>query len=93
MPEEMMGVVPSSIKVPRLLASIIRNQYIGSEVSEDTIPYNGIWLMTRKMTRVTDVHTNLSLKEVFVSGMETSGISGRNGFTKSRNRTVARIHC
>jgi hypothetical protein len=26
MPEEMMGVVPSSIKVPRLLASIIRSQ-------------------------------------------------------------------
>jgi hypothetical protein len=52
MPEEMIGVVPSSINVPRLLASIIRSQYIGSEVSEDTMPYSGIWLMTRKMRRV-----------------------------------------
>jgi hypothetical protein len=52
MPEEMMGVIPNSIRVPRLLASIIRSQYRGSEVSEDTIPYRGIWLMTRKMRRV-----------------------------------------
>lgn len=52
MPEEMIGVIPNSIRVPRLLASIIRSQYRGSEVSEDTIPYRGIWLMTRKMRRV-----------------------------------------
>jgi hypothetical protein len=52
MPEEMMGVIPNSIRVPRLLASIIRSQYRGSEVSEDTIPYRGIWLMTKKMRRV-----------------------------------------
>lgn len=52
MPEEMMGVIPSSISVPRLLASIIRSQYRGSEVSDDTIPYRGIWLMTRKIRRV-----------------------------------------
>lgn len=38
MPEEIIGVIPSSIRVPRLLASIIRSQYRGSEVSEDTIP-------------------------------------------------------
>lgn len=38
MPDDMMGVVPSSINVPRLLASIIRSQYIGSEVSEETMP-------------------------------------------------------
>ncbi len=38
MPDEMMGVVPSSIRVPLLLANIIRSQYIGSEVSEDTMP-------------------------------------------------------
>lgn len=42
MPDEMIGVVPSSMSVPLLLASIIRSQYMGSEVSEDTIPYNGI---------------------------------------------------
>ena len=42
MPEEMMGVIPSSIRVPRLLASIIRSQYRGSEVSEETMPYRGI---------------------------------------------------
>lgn len=42
MPEEMIGVVPNSISVPRLLASIIRSQYRGSDVSEETIPYRGI---------------------------------------------------
>lgn len=47
-----MGVIPSSIRVPRLLANIIRSQYRGSEVSEETIPYKGIWLMTRKINRV-----------------------------------------
>lgn len=52
MPEEMMGVIPNSIRVPRLLANIMRSQYRGSEVSEDTIPYRGIWLMTKKMRRV-----------------------------------------
>jgi hypothetical protein len=38
MPEEIIGVIPSSIRVPRLLANIIRSQYRGSEVSEETIP-------------------------------------------------------
>lgn len=38
MPEEIMGVIPNSIRVPRLLASIIRSQYKGSEVSDETIP-------------------------------------------------------
>ena len=52
MPEEMMGVVPSSIKVPLLLANIMRSQYIGSEVSEDTMPYSGIWLITKNIRRV-----------------------------------------
>lgn len=33
-----MGVIPNSIRVPRLLASIIRSQYKGSEVSDETIP-------------------------------------------------------
>lgn len=37
-----MGVIPSSISVPLLLANIIRSQYMGSEVSEETMPYNGI---------------------------------------------------
>ena len=37
-PEEIIGVIPSSIRVPRLLANIIRSQYRGSEVSEDTMP-------------------------------------------------------
>ena len=38
MPEEIIGVVPSSINVPLLLANIMRSQYMGSEVSEDTMP-------------------------------------------------------
>ena len=42
MPDEIMGVVPSSIRVPRLLANIIRNQYSGSELSDETMPYRGI---------------------------------------------------
>lgn len=42
MPDEMMGVMPSSIKVPLLDASIIRSQYNGSELSELTMPYSGI---------------------------------------------------
>lgn len=37
-----MGVIPNSIRVPRLLANIIRSQYKGSEVSEETMPYRGI---------------------------------------------------
>ena len=48
----MIGVVPSSINVPLLLASIIRSQYNGSDVSEETMPYSGIWLMTKNMSRV-----------------------------------------
>ena len=42
MPDEIIGVIPISINVPLLLANIIRNQYIGSDVSEDTMPYKGI---------------------------------------------------
>lgn len=42
MPEDMMGVVPNSIKVPLLLANIILSQYKGSELSEETMPYRGI---------------------------------------------------
>jgi hypothetical protein len=38
MPDEMIGVVPSSINVPRLLASIMRSQYMGSDVSDETMP-------------------------------------------------------
>lgn len=52
MPEEIIGVIPSSISVPLLLANIIRSQYRGSDESEDTMPYKGIWLMIRKMSKV-----------------------------------------
>jgi hypothetical protein len=38
MPDDMMGVVPNSIKVPLLLANIILSQYKGSELSEETMP-------------------------------------------------------
>jgi len=38
MPDEMMGVIPSSIKVPLLLAIIMRSQYSGSDVSDETMP-------------------------------------------------------
>lgn len=52
MPDEIIGVIPNSMRVPLLEANIIRSQYRGSEVSEDTIPYRGIWLMTKNMSRV-----------------------------------------
>lgn len=47
-----MGIIPSSISVPLLLASIIRSQYSGSDESEDTIPYKGIWLITKNIMSV-----------------------------------------
>ena len=47
-----MGVVPSSISVPLLLAIIILSQYSGSDVSDETMPNKGIWLITKKMSRV-----------------------------------------
>lgn len=53
-PEEMIGVVPNSISVPLLDASIIRSQYSGSDVSLLTMPYKGICDITRKMRRVTE---------------------------------------
>lgn len=68
MPDETIGVIPSSIRVPRLLAIIIRSQYSGSEVSEETMPYKGIWLMTKKIKRVRPVHINFWLKGTLVSG-------------------------
>ena len=68
MPEEIIGVIPNSIRVPLLLAIIIRSQYTGSELSDDTMPYNGIWLMTKNIKRVKPVHINFWLKGTFVSG-------------------------
>lgn len=44
--------------------------------------------MTRKMTRVTAVHTMRCWKGTLVSGTWTSGMRGVNGLTKSRKRTV-----
>jgi hypothetical protein len=55
-----MGVMPSSISVPLLLASIIRSQYSGSDVSEDTIPYKGIWLITKNIMSVNYYNNVLS---------------------------------
>jgi len=52
------------------------------------MPYNGIWLMTRKIKSVTPVHMILCWKGVLVSGTAISGTNGVNGFTRSRNRTV-----
>ena len=55
-----MGVMPSSISVPLLLASIIRSQYSGSDVSEETIPYKGIWLITKNIMSVNYYNNVLS---------------------------------
>ena len=58
MPDEIIGVIPSSIRVPRFEANIIRSQYNGSEVSDETMPYKGIWLITKNIIRVKPVHIN-----------------------------------
>jgi hypothetical protein len=50
--QEQAGTVPSSINVPLLDAIMTRIQYRGSELSDDTMPYRGIWLMTRKISSV-----------------------------------------
>jgi hypothetical protein len=89
MPDVMMGVIPSSISVPLLLAIIMRSQYSGSEVSDDTMPYSGIWLITRKTRRVRPVHTSRLLKGTLLSGSEISGTRGTKGLTRSRNRTAS----
>lgn len=52
------------------------------------MPYSGIWLMTRKIRRVTPVHIRRCWKGTLVSGTAISGIKGVKGFTRSRKRTV-----
>ena len=54
---------------------------------DDTMPYSGIWLMTKKMIKVTLVHIIRCWKGTFVSGTCTSGMRGVKGFTRSRKRT------
>lgn len=88
MPDEIIGAIPNSINVPLLLAIIIRSQYKGSDVSEDTIPYSGIWLITRKTRSVKPVHTSRLLKGTLLSGSWISGTRGTKGLTRSRNRTT-----
>ena len=56
-PEVMMGVIPSSMRVPRLEARMTRIQYNGSDESEDMIPYSGTCEQTKKMRSVTAVHS------------------------------------
>lgn len=43
--------------------------------------------MTRKMIKVTLVHIIRCWNGTLVSGTDTSGIKGVNGFTRSRKRT------
>jgi len=92
-PEEIIGVIPNSMSVPLLLAIIMRSQYRGSEVSEDTIPYNGIWLITKKIRSVKPVHISFWLNGTFVSGCWTSGRNGVKGLMRSRKRTAQRATC
>lgn len=56
-------------------------------MSEDTIPYNGICDITKKMSNVSPVHIILCWKGTFRSGAITSGNKGTKGFIKSRNRS------
>ena len=89
-PEVTMGVIPSSINVPRLEARITRIQNRGSAESDDMIPYNGTCEQTKKMRRVTAVHSTFWLKGTLRSGDETSGRMGRKGRTRFKNLTVRR---
>ena len=61
MPEVIIGEIPNSINVPRFEAIITLIQYMGSEESEDIIPYNGIWEHTRNIISVIAVHKAFSL--------------------------------
>jgi hypothetical protein len=70
-----------------LLANIILNQYRGSEVSDETMPYNGIWLITKNINSVNPVHISFWLNGTLVSGCCTSGRIGEKGLMRSRNRT------
>ena len=58
-PEVMIGVVPSSIRVPQLEDKITRIQYKVSEESDDMIPYSGTQEQT-KIRRVTAIHSSSS---------------------------------
>lgn len=55
-PEETIGEIPNSIKVPLLEANIILNQNNGSLESLDAIPYNGISDITKNINKVMMVH-------------------------------------
>lgn len=51
--------------VPRFEAKITRNQYSGSDESEDMIPYSGTCEQTKKMRSVTAVHSIFWLKGTY----------------------------
>ncbi|KAK5627347.1 hypothetical protein RRF57_003061 [Xylaria bambusicola] len=60
------------------------------------MPYSGIWLMTKKVSKVRPVHINFWLKGTLLSGCWTSGRNATKGFTRSRKRTaqqrLAKMH-
>src|ERR1700689_5809531 len=74
-PLVMIGLIPSSMSVPRFEARMTRIQYSGSEESEDMIPYSGTWEQTKKIKSVTAVHSTFWLKGTWVrdEGTEMAG--------------------
>lgn len=62
MPLVTIGLIPSSIRVPRFDARITRIQNRGSDESDDMIPYSGTCEQTKKMQSVTAVHSTFWLK-------------------------------
>ena len=64
-------------------------QYKGSEESDNIIAYSGTWEQTKKIRRVTAVHSTFWLKRqethTLWSGEETSGKFGRKGQIRLRN--------
>ena len=77
-PEVIIGVIPSSIKVPRFEAIIILIQYRGSELSDETMPYRGIWLITKKIRRVSPVHVSFCFVACQVSHISQNPPSQAN---------------
>jgi len=60
-----MGEIPYSISVPLFEARMTLIQYIGSDVSEDMIPYRGICEQIKKMNSVINVHMTFSVNCTF----------------------------
>ena len=79
-----MGVIPSSISVPRFDARMTRIQYSGSAESDDMMPYSGTCEQTKKMRRVTAVHSTFWLKGTWKKQLRLVFLMNRVSQTSAR---------